>query len=134
MVYDCQILKLVHVPGKLYPVNFTYLNKQESLFLENERVIIECKTANEKLFYMVFVGALNVGKMVFNFEPRVKTNTDTRSIAVYEYENLYSKKGDTLGWFEMGSTVLIFFEKDFIMSEVAINQKVKFSERIGIIR
>jgi len=92
-IYSCQITKLIHVPGKLYPVNFTYLNKQENLFIENERVILECKTSSDKLFYMVFVGALNVGVMLFNFEPRVKTNTDVRSIAVYEYENLYSKKG-----------------------------------------
>ena len=35
--FDCQVTKIVHVPGKLYPVNFTYLNKQESLFVENER-------------------------------------------------------------------------------------------------
>jgi phosphatidylserine decarboxylase len=83
---------------------------------------------------MVFVGALNVGKMVFNFEPRVKTNTDTRSIAVYEYENLYSKKGDTLGWFEMGSTVLIFFEKDFVELENIQNQKVRFGQNIATIK
>jgi hypothetical protein len=34
----------------------------------------------------------------------------------------------------MGSTVLMFSQNGALMSEVAINQKVKFSERIGIIR
>ena len=38
--YSCQITKLIHIPGKLYPVNFTYLNKQDSLFVENERVVM----------------------------------------------------------------------------------------------
>ncbi len=76
-IYNCQITKLIHVPGKLYPVNFTYLNKQDSLFVENERVIAECKTDEGKLFYMVFVGALNVGKMIFTFEDKIKTNSDT---------------------------------------------------------
>jgi phosphatidylserine decarboxylase len=37
---------------------------------------------------MVFVGALNVGQMVFEFEPRVETNKDTEEIKVYEYENI----------------------------------------------
>ena len=106
--YNCQVTKLIHVPGKLYPVNFTYLNKQENLFIENERVILECKTSNNKLFYMVFVGALNVGKMIFTFEPKVKTNSDVNKMEVYEYENLFVKKGDCLGYFEMGSTVLLF--------------------------
>jgi phosphatidylserine decarboxylase len=32
--YDCNITKLIHIPGKLYPVNFRYLNKQQNLFIE----------------------------------------------------------------------------------------------------
>ena len=129
--YDATITKLIHVPGKLYPVNFTYLNKQKDLFLENERVILECKTANDKYFYMVFVGALNVGKMVFTFEPKVKTNTQKNSISVYKYENLSMKKGDCLGYFEMGSTVLLFWEKDMVELEDIENQKVRFTQIVA---
>ncbi|MEA3513703.1 MAG: phosphatidylserine decarboxylase, partial [Campylobacterota bacterium] len=91
--YNCQVTKLIHVPGKLYPVNFTYLKKQENLFIENERVILECKTTEDKLFYMVFVGALNVGKMIFNFEPKVNTNSDVYNTQVYKYDDLHIKKG-----------------------------------------
>ncbi|NOX14456.1 MAG: phosphatidylserine decarboxylase, partial [Epsilonproteobacteria bacterium] len=60
---DMQVLRAVHVPGLLYPVNLKWLRKIPSLFVENERVILECKMQNDKLFYMVFIGALNVGKM-----------------------------------------------------------------------
>ena len=129
--FDCQVTKLIHVPGKLYPVNFTYLNKQESLFVENERVIMECKTSNNQLFYMVFVGALNVGKMVFTFEPRVKTNTEACHPTVFEYDDLYIKKGDCLGYFEMGSTVLMFWEKDMVTLDNIINTKVRFGDVIS---
>ena len=132
-IYNCQITKLIHVPGKLYPVNFRYLNKQQNLFIENERVIIECKTNDDKLFYMVFVGALNVGKMVFTFEDRVNTNSNTFTTQVYEYVDLFVKKGDCLGYFEMGSTVLIFWEKDMIQMENLLNQKVRFGDIIGLI-
>jgi len=131
--YDCQVTKLIHVPGKLYPVNFTYLKKQESLFVENERVIMECKTKENELFYMVFVGALNVGKMIFNFEPKVKTNTNVDCPTVYEYENLHITKGECLGYFEMGSTVLLFWEKDMVTLDNIINTKVKFGDRISTI-
>lgn len=130
-IYNCQITKLIHVPGKLYPVNFTYLKKQENLFIENERVIVECKTFDEKLFYMVFVGALNVGKMVFTFEERVNTNSDFIYPVVYEYNDLYVKKGDCLGYFEMGSTVLVFFQKDMVELENIVNTKVRFSDIIA---
>jgi len=129
--FDCQVTKMIHVPGKLYPVNFTYLNKQESLFVENERVIMECITSDNKLFYMVFVGALNVGKMVFTCEPKIKTNTEVCHPTVYDYDDLYIKKGDCLGYFEMGSTVLMFWEKDMVSLENNINTKVRFGDVIS---
>lgn len=133
-IYSCQITKLIHVPGKLYPVNFTYLNKQENLFIENERVILECKTSSDKLFYMVFVGALNVGKMIFTFEPKVDTNSDVFNIKVYDYDNLFVQKGDCLGYFEMGSTVLMFWEKEMVELENLINQKVRFGDIISLLK
>jgi phosphatidylserine decarboxylase len=132
--FNAQVTKLIHVPGKLYPVNFTYLNKQENLFIENERVIMECLTPDEKLFYMVFVGALNVGKMAFTFEPKINTNNDTFTTQTYEYDNLPIKKGDCLGYFEMGSTVLIFWEKDYVNLENILNQKVRFTDTIATIK
>jgi phosphatidylserine decarboxylase len=133
MVYNCKITKLIHVPGKLYPVNFKYLNKQESLFVENERVILECITNENQLFYMVFVGALNVGKMIFEFEPLVETNTDVEDIKIYEYDNLNISKGDCLGYFKMGSTVLVLWEKNMVSLENLENQKIMFTDVISTI-
>lgn len=134
MAYNCNVTKLIHVPGKLYPVNFKYLNKQPSLFVENERVILECITDDNKLFYMVFVGALNVGKMVFDFEPAVETNSDVSDIKVYEYDDMKIKKGDCLGHFKMGSTVLMFWEKDMVELENLENQKVRFTDIISSLK
>ncbi|MCP4970078.1 MAG: phosphatidylserine decarboxylase [Arcobacter sp.] len=127
---DFKINKLVHVPGKLYPVNIKYLNKQIDLFIENERVILEC-IHNEKLFYMVFVGALNVGQMVFDFEPKVETNSDIRDIQVYEYEDLKVNKGDCLGYFKMGSTVVMVWEESFVQLENLLDQSVKYGQVIA---
>lgn len=124
--YDCKIKKLIHVPGKLYPVNFKYLKKEFHLFCQNERVILECETQDNQLFYMVFVGALNVGQMVFEFEPSVETNVDTQEIKVVEYENLEVKKGDCLGYFKMGSTVVMIWENNFVNLKDLTNQKVSF--------
>ncbi len=133
-IYNAKILKLIHIPGKLYPVNFKYLNKQKELFIENERVILECQTNDNKLFYMIFVGALNVGKMVFEFEPKVQTNIDTTEIKVYEYDNLHIQKGDCLGYFMMGSTVVVLWEKDMVELEDIENQSVKFTQKIATVK
>ena len=132
--YTAKLHKLIHVPGKLYPVNFRYLNKQDSLFVENERAIMQCETSTGQMFYMVFIGALNVGKMVFDFEPRVETNTDTRSISVYEYEDMTIKKGQCLGHFKMGSTVLLFWQKDMVELEELTMKDVKFTQTVARVK
>ena len=127
-----KVKSLTHIPGKLYPVNFPLLRNKPNLFIENERVVIECEDSQKNCFVMVLVGALNVGKMVITFEDRVNTNSDITSPQHYKYDNLWLQKGELFGWFEMGSTILLFSQKGVYRFEVAINQKVKFAEPIGI--
>ncbi len=128
---DMQILKAVHIPGKLYPVNLTWLKKIDGLFLENERVVLECCTPNKKRFYMVFVGALNVGKMVFHFDSTIQTNATSHLQSYYTYTDLHVKKGEELGYFEMGSTIVMLFEKDFLDYDLRHIREVKFGQSIG---
>ena len=127
---DFKLLKLIHVPGKLYPVNLKYLNKEFELFVQNERVILECET-NGKIFYMVFVGALNVGQMVFEFEDRVETNIDAKEMKVYTYENIEITKGECLGYFKMGSTVVMLWENDMVELEDLLDKNVKYGQKIA---
>jgi len=126
------IKSLTHIPGKLYPVNLPLLRNKTELFIENERVIIECEDSNGNIFVMVLVGALNVGKMVVTFEKEINTNSDIREPKHYIYNNLWLEKGELFGWFEMGSTILLFSEKGVWLPEITINQKVKFAEPIGV--
>lgn len=127
---DFKLLKLIHVPGKLYPVNLKYLNKEFELFVQNERVILECEN-NGKIFYMVFVGALNVGQMVFEFENRVETNTNAKEMKVYTYENIEISKGECLGYFKMGSTVVMLWEKEMVELEDLLDKNVRFGQKIA---
>ena len=127
---DFKLLKLIHVPGKLYPVNLKYLRKEFELFVQNERVILECET-NGKIFYMVFVGALNVGQMVFEFENRVETNKNAKEIKVYNYDNIEITKGECLGYFKMGSTVVMLWEKEMVTLEDLLDKNVRFGQKIA---
>ncbi len=125
-----KLLKLIHVPGKLYPVNLKYLNKEFELFVQNERVILECES-NGKIFFMVFVGALNVGQMVFEFEDRVETNIDAKEMKVYTYENIEITKGECLGYFKMGSTVVMLWEESMVELEDLLDKNVKYGQKIA---
>lgn len=128
---DMRITKAVHIPGKLYPVNLTWLKKVPELFVENERVVLECYTKENQLFYMIFVGALNVGKMAFSFDANIQTNVHAKQQQCYTYQNLVLSKGEELGHFEMGSTIVMLFEKESVTIDLKGLTHVKFGQPIG---
>jgi len=127
---DMQVLKVVHIPGKLYPVNIPTLKNKVDLFIENERVVLECLSLGGKRFFLVLVGALNVGQMEVAFEPKIQTNT-TLTPSVYEYENLRLAKGDDFGCFKMGSTIIMLCEKGMCEWSVEIGENVRFGQVIA---
>ncbi|MBU0721719.1 phosphatidylserine decarboxylase [bacterium] len=131
---NLKVLKAVHIPGKLYPVNFPSLKKRLNLFIENERVVLMCETTEKKRFFMVLVGALNVGVMQVSFEPKIKTNADAQNCSIYEYDNLHLNKGDDFGCFEMGSTIVILAEKDMLDLDVKAGENVKYGQTIAKIK
>lgn len=133
-VTDFRLTALIHVPGYLYPVDAPSLRKRKNLFVRNERVVLECQHPTGNIFYLAFVGATNVGKIVFQFEKRLQTNTDSTSVQVYKYENEWKKKGECLGWFEMGSSVVLVAQKDFLVLETKTNDKVRFGDPIARIK
>lgn len=128
---DMTITKAVHIPGKLYPVNMKWLKKIDGLFIENERVVLECHTTDNKLFYMIFVGALNVGKMCFTFDKSIQTNAKGSIQQCYTYPHLAIAKGQELGHFEMGSTIVMLFEKESFSLQAKANLTIKFGQIIG---
>lgn len=129
---NLKVLKVVHIPGKFYPVNLPSLKKRLNLFIENERVVLECETTQtKKKFYMVLVSALNVGVMKINFLPQLQTNADMISPTVYKLDDVYLNKGDDFGCFEMGSTIVILSQKDMLDILIKQNQKVKFGDTIA---
>jgi phosphatidylserine decarboxylase len=129
---DLTVCKAVHIPGKLYPVNIPYLNKQPNLFIENERVVIECELDNGKIFYMVLVGALNVGVMQVAFEPAIKTNASATEVTEYIYEDgIKLTKNDDLGCFEMGSTIIILAEEGTLERTIEQGEKISYAQTIA---
>ncbi len=130
--FDLTVHSLTHIPGKLYPVNMPLLRHKLNLFLENERVVLACSDTAGRRHYLVLVGALNVGKMVVTFEPRLQTNANERFRTHYHYDEPKAlKKGELFGWFEMGSTIVMLSEAGSIHYDVTIGQKLDFAQSIG---
>ena len=97
------------VPGTLFNVNQTTVSFLRGLFTRNERLICHFSTAIGPMV-LIFVGALNVGSITTPWTGEIKP----RSGNVVENIKLQSSsqpktvnKGDLLGWFNMGSTIIL---------------------------
>jgi len=133
--FNMRVLSITHIPGKLYPVNIPFLNKKKNLFIENERVILEVRDDFNHKHFIILVGALNVGKMVVSFEPKIDTNSSNLTLSKYSYkEPIELKKGELFGYFKMGSTIVILSEPNSIEYDVTINDSVKFAQSIGVLK
>ena len=130
---DMRILSALYVPGELYSVAVSALLKVPNLYAKNERVVLKCELGSGKKMWLVFVGALNVGKMKFDFDARIQTNACAGNVALYGYENLSAKKGEQLGMFELGSTILILSEQGAVKFDLVAEQKLKYGDKIGTI-
>ncbi|GHV03016.1 phosphatidylserine decarboxylase proenzyme [Campylobacterota bacterium] len=126
---DMHITRLTHISGKLLPVNLPFLRGKLNLFCENERVVLEAADTRGNGWIMVFVGALNVGKMHFNFLPKLETNT-TAQISLHDVDRSV-RRGEQLGYFKMGSTILIISAKTAATFCVSPDQKIRFGDTIG---
>lgn len=127
---DIQILSMSYINGLLYSVNEKTLKKIANVYTKNERVSLKCKKDNT-IFWLVFVGAQNVGKMNFVFDKNFKTNAKNYNCFYKEFDDLYFKKGEELGNFELGSTIVIISEKDKIKFKIKDNENIKFGQKIG---
>lgn len=125
------VSRLIHVPGKLFPVNLPSLRRRNNLFPRNERVVLECRHESGGVLYLVFVGATMVGSMTFGFEQGVRTNTPSGSITVYDYEDNRIEKGDCIGCFHMGSSIVMVSQKGFLEIGKILNRKVKYGDAVA---
>lgn len=127
---DMWVEEVRYFAGELLPVNRPSLLKNHNLFIRNERVVVVAKdNKGNKMFY-VAVGALNVGQMVLNFEPRVQTNTKANINTSFTYpEPIHIKKGEEVGMFKMGSTIVTFQQDYTPLTQVG--ERVRYGQSVG---
>jgi phosphatidylserine decarboxylase len=110
---DWSISHRRHFPGALCSVQPSVVAAFPGLFHTNERVAF-FGTWKHGFMAMVAVGATNVGSIVADFDPELKTNHLGKT-PEYEHEVEYGtpisfKKGDDVGFFNFGSTMVVIFE------------------------
>ncbi|UCV05779.1 archaetidylserine decarboxylase [Dechloromonas denitrificans] len=106
-----KLLRMIYVPGALFSVNPTTARGVPGLFARNERVVCVFETASGP-FVLTLVGATIVGSMATVWHgmvnpPRPGVVREWR----YDDRNIVLQKGDEMGRFLLGSTVVMLFPK-----------------------
>ena len=138
MPYAGKLEKMIFIPGDLFSVNPLTAKNVDNLFARNERVV--CFFENKELghFAVVMVGATIVASIETVFAGIVAPDR-SKKIKVYNYEkeNIVFEKGDELGRFLLGSTVICVFEKSKIefvkglSAGTSVKMGTRFAERKG---
>jgi len=108
-----RLKRMTYVPGALFSVNPLTARGVPNLFARNERVICEFGSAINGSFVMVLVGATIVGSMATVWHGVVNPPRTGR-IRTWEYSDqaVSLEKGQEMGKFLLGSTVVMLFQKD----------------------
>jgi phosphatidylserine decarboxylase len=122
-----------YVPGDLFSVNDATVSRVPGLFRRNERLILHFRTAHGSAV-LILVGALNVGSISTRWSgeirPRKGGIVDAIDISRHDPR---VRKGDLLGWFNMGSTVILLLPDDCCEwdDDLEPGDRLRMGESIG---
>jgi len=109
--------EMIYVPGELFSVNPLTANNVPNLFARNERVVAIFDTANGEMA-MVLVGATIVASIETTWAGTI-TPPAGKDIFRWSYpakgvDSIHFNKGDEMGRFKLGSTVVTTFAPNMI--------------------
>jgi phosphatidylserine decarboxylase len=108
--YDCTVDKVTYVSGDMWNVNPIALNRVGKLFCKNERAVIRATLHPSGIaITLVPVAAILVASIRLHFLD-VLLNMQYRGEAEIPCQALFSK-GQEMGWFQHGSTIIVFAPK-----------------------
>ena len=124
MPFSGTLKSMTYIPGDLFSVNPVTVDSVDNLFSRNER--LSCIFETEKgLMAVVLVGAMIVSGIRVSWDSfNFKKN---RIIQKWDYPrtgegSVFLKKGDELGQFFLGSTVVLCFPNDQVRWLDGLNQ------------
>ncbi len=121
--YACRVEQVNYISGDTWNVNPIALRRVENLFCKNERAVIRCRLPDGPVLTLVPVAAILVASIRLRF-------LDVRLHLKYRGPNVIPcdvglAKGAEMGWFEHGSTIIVFAPRGF-----SVGPLVREGERI----
>ncbi len=131
MPFDGILKSMKYIPGNLFSVNKRTVENIDQVFARNERLICYFDTEYGEMA-LVMVGAIFVGSMETSWEGQV-TPPYTKSVKTYDYDSrqIGLSKGEELGRFNMGSTVILILPKGSPELNLETGQALKMGQSIS---
>jgi phosphatidylserine decarboxylase len=133
MPADGRLVEMRYLPGALFSVNGATVKAVPQLFARNERVACLFETDFGPMAF-VLVGALNVGSIATYWAGQVAPGPG-RQASVWRYPekgagSVHLRRGEELGRFNMGSTVIVVLPEDgpSLAARIAAGEHVRMGE------
>ncbi len=120
-----------YAPGAFWPVNVASVRSVDALFAINERLVTFFDTALGQVAY-VAVGATCVSRIHAAYDTIVTHQGEGARAHRYE-RPIPIEKGAEVGMFEMGSTVIMLFQKGALTWDASLrpDDPLRLGQRIG---
>lgn len=116
------------IPGALYPVRLQTVARVDSLYVRNERVVLQIKAPHGPCA-IVMVAAVGVGNIWLR---HWGTSGHARTAALHPLKpEAAVQRGDELGAFKLGSTVIAVFPQGAALQGLSVGDVVKLGQPIG---
>jgi phosphatidylserine decarboxylase len=130
-----KLRKMRYVPGKLFSVNPAIVDRMPDVFAINERVVSLFDTVLGPVA-VVFVGAMIVGSIETKWAGVVAPRSQ-RKITNWNYseqDNITFERGEEIGNFKLGSTVILLFPKGVMKWDeyLQANVPIKMGQILGM--
>jgi phosphatidylserine decarboxylase len=127
---DCRVSKINYISGDTWNVNPVALKRIEKLYCKNERAVLELQTVvPDHNILLVPVAAIMVASIRFNCLSH-KLNLKYKGPNIIDCSASY-KKGDEMGYFEHGSTIIVFTTDQYeIFDDINTGNRINMGQAL----
>src|SRR5258708_787499 len=113
--HDCTVERVKYLSGDTWNVNPIALKRIEKLFCRNERAVVRTKlAATGHVVTLVPVAAILVASIRLHC---LDGEAELRTRAATPVSKASFQKGEEMGWFQHGSTIIVFAPDGFALSD-----------------
>lgn len=114
--HDCRVTQVTYISGDTWNVNPIALKRVEKLFCKNERALLRTRLdATGHVITLVPIAAVLVASIRLHFlDVVLSLNRDGPNVIAC---NVTLRKGEEMGWFQHGSTIIVFAPSGFTLCD-----------------